>query len=547
MRAFNAAASLYWAIEEQSFQTILAVLSREMHDVDGARRLHQAREQLFAEYLNSAAKPLNDPNALHAVQGDRMEGTRRVVIRNKTAIVRIEGVLVRRADLFSEISGATSIERLAQDFTTALNSDKVENIVLYIDSPGGEVNGINEFAEMIFQARSKKRITAYSGGYLASGAYWLASAAEEITVQPTAIVGSIGVIAVGLDRTGMLAMNGVKEVRIHSSQSPKKDLRLDSQEGQAAIEQTVDALAEVFVNAVARNRGVTAKKVLDDFGGGGVLVGQAAVTAGLADKLGSFEEGLAEPQAPPQLPDAVPMDGKKKAENQQDISAADDEGDTMDWRKLFGIMSEDDRKAARAALASDDKPDNKATDAAAPTPPAVAQPAQAAQPPAVVVTEPPAKSAASDAVDTGTQKELERLRAESEEHSRTIAKMRAKERTAQAETFVNAQLSANKLVPAESDSLKAEYLQAVVDDEAHPVAEGSPTRVATIEARQEKRPAHLLTEEVLHGAVPKGAVVLTNKEPEDAIANAKTQAESYANERNQASRSASGASSQAVN
>lgn len=531
MRAFNAATSLYWAIEEQAFQTMLAVLSREMHDVDSARQLQQARERMFSEYLASADKPLNDPNALHAVQGDRMDGTRRVVIRNKTAIVRIEGVLVRRADLFSEISGATSIERLAQDFTTALNSDKVENIVLYIDSPGGEVNGINEFAEMIFQARSKKRITAYSGGYLASGAYWLASAAEEITVQPTSIIGSIGVIAVCLDRTGLYAMNGVKEVRIVSSQSPKKDLQPDSQEGRAAIGQTVDSLAEVFVNAVARNRGVTTKKVLDDFGGGGVLVGSAAVTAGLVDQLGSFEEGLAEPQA--QLPDVAPIDGKKAAGDQQNISAADDGGDDMGlkdrWNDFVASLSPDERKEAAAAL----KPDGDDSAGEAKPPAAVATPPVAAQP--------------GPTVDAATQQEVERLRAESAANSSTIAKMREKERASQADMFVNAQLVANKLVPAESEALRAEYLQALIDDEAHPVAEGSQTRVATIEARQEKRPAHLLTEEVMHGGIPKGAVVLTPKESEDSIAEAKLRAEKYAESRNQTSRAATGASSQAVN
>ena len=74
----------------------------------------------------------------------------------------VEGPIVRYADLFTEISGATSIETLAQDLHSALNDNTISGIVLNIDSPGGEVNGTSEFADMVHGIEAE-RLHSYSG------------------------------------------------------------------------------------------------------------------------------------------------------------------------------------------------------------------------------------------------------------------------------------------------------------------------------------------------------------------------------------------------
>jgi ClpP class serine protease len=83
-----------------------------------------------------------------------------------------------------------------------------------------------------------------------------------------------------------------------SSQSPHKALDASSEEGSSRLQVMVDSLSEVFIAKVAANRGVAPETVMQDFGQGGVFVGQAAVTAGLADRVGSFEGLLAELQNP---------------------------------------------------------------------------------------------------------------------------------------------------------------------------------------------------------------------------------------------------------
>jgi ClpP class serine protease len=163
-------------------------------------------------------------------------------------------------------------------------------ILLHVDSPGGEVTGIHEFGELIHQARGVKPVWAYVEGLGASAAYWLSSAAEEIVADPTAALGSIGVVMTVRDPSKTKAA----DIEIVSSQSPRKRPDPTTEGGRAQLQGVVDDLAGVFVATVARNRAVSEETVLAEFGGGGLFVGRSAVAAGLADRIGTFEETLAE-------------------------------------------------------------------------------------------------------------------------------------------------------------------------------------------------------------------------------------------------------------
>lgn len=234
-----------------------------------------------------AARKEVDVAAVEERLGRKLDNTRTVTERGGVAIIPITGPIFRYANLFSEISGGTSVQVLAKDLRAALDSPDVRAILLNIDSPGGDANGINEFAAMVYAARGKKPITAYIGGMGCSAAYWVASAADSIICDATALVGSIGVIA------SMPAGDDPSEVIFISSQSPRKRESPTTEEGRASIQSTIDAMADVFVGRVAEYRGVSTDTVLSDFGQGGIFVGQHAVTAGLADRLGSFEATLA--------------------------------------------------------------------------------------------------------------------------------------------------------------------------------------------------------------------------------------------------------------
>ena len=246
------------------------------------------------EILRIAARQDLDPAAVAARLGRPLDNTRSATIRDGIAIVPVSGPIFRYANVFSDISGATSIEMLARDFAQAVGDPAVRGILLAIDSPGGQVNGVNELAEMIWRARTTKPIEAYVSGTAASAGYWLASAAERITVDATARLGSIGIMAALLDTRERDRKAGVETIQIISSNAPDKSADPQTERGRAAILAELDQLETIFVDRVARNRGVARDHVLADFGRGGIRVGGDAVTAGMADDLGSFEDRLAD-------------------------------------------------------------------------------------------------------------------------------------------------------------------------------------------------------------------------------------------------------------
>ncbi|MFL7961612.1 S49 family peptidase [Pseudomonas kielensis] len=244
------------------------------------------------ENLLTIADRMGDPVALATRRGERLEDTRTVTVRNGVAVIPVTGPIFRYANMFTEISGATSTQVLGTDIQRALDDPKVRSIVLNIDSPGGVASGINELAEMIFAGRERKRIVAYIGGIGASAAYWIASAAHEIVIDEASLAGSIGVVVEAVVESD--AANGRKRYQIVSSNAPNKRPDLATEEGRAKIGETVNALGEVFVGKVARNLGTEAAKVpaMGDFGG--LRVGAAAVESGLAHRLGSLESLITE-------------------------------------------------------------------------------------------------------------------------------------------------------------------------------------------------------------------------------------------------------------
>lgn len=266
-RVLEYAKSVPWAIQPEALETVLAIASRE----------------------------LSDPEAIERAAGREVDGAQRMRIRNEVAVISLRGPMFRYANLFTRMSGATSTELLAQDVGAALADPGVRGIILDIDSPGGMVNGTSELAELIYSARGEKPIWSFISGAGASGAYWAASAAERVFAERSSMIGSIGAVIGITDFRQADEKKGVRTMEFVSAQSPKK--RMDpfdedpdrAQDARAEIQRLVDDIAAVFVSDVARNRGVSVEGVLSDFGQGGVLIGEAARTAGMVDGITTME------------------------------------------------------------------------------------------------------------------------------------------------------------------------------------------------------------------------------------------------------------------
>ncbi|MDZ7711698.1 MAG: S49 family peptidase [Rhodovibrio sp.] len=263
-----------WAIQPE----VMSVLQGVLRERAGGHRptAEEVRERIAAQ------------------DGDR-SGVGRVRSGN-VAVLPIHGAIMRRADMLQEISGAVSLERMEARLDEALSDTNVSDIVLHVDSPGGAVDGVPEFAARVRAARGgDKRIVAVADTLAASAAYWIATAADEVTVTPSGEVGSIGVFAAHQDLSGALEQAGVDVTLISAGPykiegNPFEPL---SEEARSAIQNRIDDYYSMFIEDVAAGRGVSTEAVRSGFGQGRVVGARDALSEGMVDRVETFGDTLA--------------------------------------------------------------------------------------------------------------------------------------------------------------------------------------------------------------------------------------------------------------
>jgi len=200
-------------------------------------------------------------------------------ILNKTAILPIHGTIMRYNDICGWFLGGATIENLQNQFRDLLNNKLIDNIVLDINSPGGDMDGVFELAKLIYESRGKKNIVSYIGFVGASAAYAIASAASKIVINESSVVGSIGVIM------EFYKSDDKKPLTIISSISPKKNSDMETDEGKKDAQKFVDEMGQLFVKKIALHRAVEIEYVTNNFGQGGVRIGNDAITFKMADEI----------------------------------------------------------------------------------------------------------------------------------------------------------------------------------------------------------------------------------------------------------------------
>lgn len=210
------------------------------------------------------------------------------------AVIPVHGTLVRRTVGLETESGLTSYAALAAQLDAAVASPDVRAILLDVDSPGGESGGVFDLADRIRAATKVKPVWAVANDMAFSAAYALASAASKVFVSRTGGVGSIGVIAMHVDQSERDLQDGVRYTAVFAGDR-KNDLNPHepiSSEAHAFLKAEVNRIYGLFVETVARNRGIEPSTVRDTEAG--LFFGQAAVALGLADAIGTFDDALAQ-------------------------------------------------------------------------------------------------------------------------------------------------------------------------------------------------------------------------------------------------------------
>jgi signal peptide peptidase SppA len=261
-------------------ETPWAILPAKLEEIILVAERHAAGVHLSAEEIDAikaaARRPATQPAGV-------------------VAVLPLYGSIFPRANLMTEMSGATSAESFQRAFKSALADPNVSAIVLDVDSPGGAVQGVSELADTIFSARGQKPVVALANHLAASAAYWIASSADELMVTPSGEVGSIGVFALHEDWSRALDQAGVTPQFISAGKfktegNPYEPL---GDAARAAIQGRVDEYYEMFTAAVARGRGVKASDVRAGFGEGRVVGAAEALRLGMVDRIGTLDAAVA--------------------------------------------------------------------------------------------------------------------------------------------------------------------------------------------------------------------------------------------------------------
>lgn len=203
------------------------------------------------------------------------------------AVIAIAGTLVHRGAWIGQSSGLTSYEGLAAQIDAAVSENAIRGIALEIDSFGGEVAGAFDLADRIRAARGTKPVHAFLAEHALSAGYALASQADRITLPRTGAAGSIGVITMHTDMSGMLAQKGVAVTLIHAGAkkadgNPYAALPAGIRD---KLEAELEDLRMLFAETVAAGRGNRLGKDAALATEAAIFRGAAALKAGLADAV----------------------------------------------------------------------------------------------------------------------------------------------------------------------------------------------------------------------------------------------------------------------
>lgn len=227
----------------------------------------------------------------------------------KLLLMDIEGFISEK-----ERSGAlkerpSMVAEVREALLKAEKDPDISGVILRINSPGGTVAASDiirrEFT--LFKEHRKIPIYACITGIGASGAYYIATAADEISAHPTAITGSIGVMVMRFNVEGLLAKIGVRENTVKSAD--KKDFmspfRTSTPEEDKIIQEIIDSLNRRFIEMIIARPGAPLKRAdVERLADGRIFTAEQAVAERLIDRVRYLDETVAAMKTQLKLKDA---------------------------------------------------------------------------------------------------------------------------------------------------------------------------------------------------------------------------------------------------
>lgn len=236
----------------------------------------------------------DEMNAL-AMGWDSSERTRQKSYRVERgiAVLPVTGTLVHKLGYINPVSGMSGYNGIAKRLQQAISDPDVRGVLLDIDSPGGEVAGAFDTADLIARAREQKPVWALASDTACSAAYLLASACSRRLITQTGTVGSIGVLMAHRCVEKALEIAGVDVTLIYAGAhkvdgNPYSQLPGDVRD---EFQLSINSTREQFAQKVSDYTGLKKSRVLATEAA--VFIGADAIKSGLADQLVNYADAIA--------------------------------------------------------------------------------------------------------------------------------------------------------------------------------------------------------------------------------------------------------------
>jgi signal peptide peptidase SppA len=297
------------AIPESDYDAVKRHLNHHLEDAkDGggaqqgshlAGRVWAVRSEVLADVTRvlrqrrvSIQEAMEAQDALVPVQAQLRDSQIR---DGGVAVLSLFGMITPFGSLLSMLFGlGGGLDSFRAQLDEAIANDNISAVAIEVDSPGGLIDMVPETAQAIRDARGTKPIVAVANTMAASAAYWLAAQADEVVVTPSGEVGSIGVLAIHEEISKAAEMAGITTTIIRQPPAKGEGNPFEplSEEAQQYLQERVDEAYSWFIADVANGRGVSQDAVKAEFGQGRMLSSFPAQTAGMVDRVETFDQTL---------------------------------------------------------------------------------------------------------------------------------------------------------------------------------------------------------------------------------------------------------------
>ncbi len=241
--------------------------------------------------VNVSLTPSTAPLKEHIVEG---EGTPKILLVDVSGFISQSG---RGGSLMNLEKKPSAVVHMREALIEAEEDDNIAGVIININSPGGTVTASDIIYHELLKFKEKKKVPVYAviTGTGTSGAYYIAAAADTIISHPTAITGSIGVIALKFNIESLMNKIGIDNETIKSGD--KKDIfspfRPITTEERALMQEIIDHLYGRFVDSIyTQRKDLLTREEIMQLGDGRLYTADKALELKLIDHVEYLDDSI---------------------------------------------------------------------------------------------------------------------------------------------------------------------------------------------------------------------------------------------------------------